>query len=75
MRATLDIDDDVLNAARELATAQNTPLGPVISQLARKALAREGATHWRNGVPLLRRRDPSAPRPSLQSVRVLRDDE
>jgi hypothetical protein len=38
MRTTLDIDDDVLTAAKELAKARNSTAGAVISGLARKAL-------------------------------------
>ncbi len=38
MRTTLDIDDDVLAAAKELAKARNATTGEVISELARKAL-------------------------------------
>ncbi len=38
MRTTVSIDDDVLNAARSLATQQRTPLGRVISDLMRKGL-------------------------------------
>ena len=37
-RTTLEIDDDVLAAAKELAKAQNSTAGQVISELARKAL-------------------------------------
>ena len=40
MRTTLDIDDDVLTAARELAEARKTTAGRVISALARQALSR-----------------------------------
>jgi hypothetical protein len=43
MRTTLDIDDDVLAAAKELAKAQNSTAGEVISELARKALTSTGA--------------------------------
>jgi hypothetical protein len=39
MRTTLDIDDDVLAAAKELAFRQNTTTGRAISDLARRALA------------------------------------
>jgi len=39
MRTTLDIDDDVLRAARELARRQKKTAGRVISDLARQALA------------------------------------
>jgi hypothetical protein len=38
MRTTLDIDDDVLEAAKELAKARKSTAGEVISGLARKAL-------------------------------------
>lgn len=38
MRTTLEIDDDVLNAARDLGRRQHRSLGSVISELARKAL-------------------------------------
>jgi hypothetical protein len=38
MRTTLDIDDDVLAAAKELAKSRNATAGQVISELARKAL-------------------------------------
>lgn len=37
MRTTLDISDDVLLAAKELARRRKKPLGQVISELARKA--------------------------------------
>ena len=39
MRTTLDIDDDVLRAARDLARRERKTAGRVISELARKALA------------------------------------
>lgn len=39
MRTTLDIDDDVLRAARDLARREKKTAGRVISDLARKALA------------------------------------
>ena len=65
MRTTLDIDDDVLNAARELARLQKTTAGHVISDLARKALTGAAApsgsagshgTVLRNGWYVLPRR-------------------
>lgn len=37
MRTTLDIADDVLYAAKELARREKKPLGQVISELARRA--------------------------------------
>ncbi len=39
MRTTLDIDDDVLAAVKELARREHTTAGTLISRLARRALA------------------------------------
>jgi hypothetical protein len=38
MRTTLEIDDDILHAAKELARAEKKTAGQVLSELARKAL-------------------------------------
>jgi hypothetical protein len=38
MRTTLDLDDDVLAAARELASGGQRSLGATISELARRGL-------------------------------------
>jgi hypothetical protein len=38
MRTTLDIDDAVLTAAKEIARRRHTTAGAVISELARRAL-------------------------------------
>jgi hypothetical protein len=38
MRTTLDIDDDILQVAKELARAENKTAGQVLSELARKGL-------------------------------------
>jgi len=55
MRTTLDIDDDVLTAAKERAAGENTTTGKVISDLARQALTRpaEGPLIKRNGFYVL----------------------
>jgi hypothetical protein len=74
VRTTLDIDDDVLNAAKELALSQRTTAGRVISELVRKALQPTGTARVRNGVPLLPRRPESAPRPTMHLVNTLRDE-
>lgn len=39
MRTTIDIEDDVLAAAKELARMQNLSAGQVVSSLLRRALA------------------------------------
>jgi Arc/MetJ family transcription regulator len=58
MRTTFDIDDDVLAAAKELASGQKTTVGKVISDLARKALthpAGRDEPRYRNGLRLMPR--------------------
>ncbi len=39
MRTTIDIEDDVLAAAKELARLQNVSAGQIVSRLVRQALA------------------------------------
>jgi len=43
MRTTIDIEDDVLAASKELARLQNVSVGQVISKLLRDALAGGGS--------------------------------
>jgi L-amino acid N-acyltransferase YncA len=43
MRTTLDIDDDILQAAKELARAERKTAGQVLSELARKGLTQAAA--------------------------------
>jgi hypothetical protein len=74
MRTTLAIDDDVLAAARELATTQRKSVGEVISFLARQALRpAEPNRRRRNGVPLLRV-DAKSPRVTSEMVHQLREE-
>ena len=75
MRTTLDIDDDVLQAAKELAAARRTTAGRVLSELARKGLERPGRVSPRNGVMVLPRRRQAGPRPTMRLVNELRDRE
>jgi hypothetical protein len=75
MRTTLDVDDDVLQAVKELAGLQKKTAGQLLSELARKALAPLPHTRsrMRNGVPLL----PSRPEASIMTmadVNRLRDE-
>ena len=74
VRTTLDIDPDVLQAAKELAEHRGTTAGKVLSDLARKALASRTRAAVRNGVPLLPRRPSGSPRPTLALVNRLRDE-
>lgn len=75
MRTTLDLDEDVLQAAKELAAVRGVTAGKVVSDLVRKALKPTGPIpKMRNGVPLL------PPRPdqrimTMKLVNELRDEE
>ncbi len=58
MRTTLDIEDDVLQAAKESAQREGGTTGKVISALARRGLAgphgkSRKSSSTRSGVPLL----------------------
>ena len=74
MRTTIDIDDDILQAAKELAAVRRMTAGRVISDLARKALEPARAGQMRNGVPVLPPRPAGAPRPTMKLVNAMRDD-
>jgi hypothetical protein len=52
MQTILDIDPDVLSAARKIAEQRNTTLGAVISELARRSLNPEPTSTTRNGIRL-----------------------
>lgn len=73
MRTTVDIDDDILLVAKEIARRQNTSMGKVISDLSRQALTRQAEVTMRNGIPLFPRRPGSAP-VTLELVNQLRDE-
>ena len=74
VRTTLDIDDEVLRAAKELAAQRGVTAGKVLSDLARQALAPKNTeSRERNGVPLLPPREGARP-VTLAAVNELRDD-
>lgn len=77
MRTTLDIEDDVLQAAKELAQQEGRTAGQVLSELARRGLAvpsqgRGKSARTRNGVPVLPSRREIV---TLEHVNRLRDEE
>ena len=72
MRTTLDIDDDVLQAAKEIGAMRGKTAGQVISEYARKAMAPPRDYTERNGVPILPRR-PGAPILTVERVEQLLD--
>jgi hypothetical protein len=74
VRTTLEIDDDLVQVARQLAQQRRTTMGHVISELARKAMEPGNAPRKRNGV-LLFDPKPGAKKPSMALVNRLRDEE
>ena len=71
----MDIDEDVLQAAKELAEYRRVTAGKVLSDLARKALTPTGpVAKVRNGVPLLPHR-PGSRIVTMKLVNELRDEE
>lgn len=74
VRTTLDIDDDILESIKEIASNRGTTAGSVLSELARKAMTPAEAPSIRNGVPLLPRRPVGSPKPTMALVNRLRDD-
>lgn len=73
MRTTLDIDDDVLDAARELARERGQSIGALISALARAGL-RPQSVEVVDGLPLIRATKDS-PVITSEMVRRALDDE
>jgi hypothetical protein len=62
MRITLEMDDDVLDAARAIARTERRPLGVVVSDLARRGLVPEHHRIDRDGgFPVFRVRPGTAP--------------
>lgn len=73
MRTTLNIEDDIVQVARQLARQRGTTIGQVISDLVRKALEPKTSSRVRNGVPLFSP-VPGAKKPNLALVNKLRDE-
>ena len=73
MRTTLNIEDDVLRAAKEIAQQRKTTVGRVLSDLARKSLTRKAPVSKKNGLPLFPIQ-PEAQVVTLELVNQLRDE-
>ena len=82
MRTTLDLDDDVLASAQEIARREKKTAGQVLSELARRALTQHAASgpgtrsaaipHWPSGSGL-----PFATRGAVvtnERIQMLRDE-
>ena len=73
MRTTLDIEEDILLAAKEIARQRAVTVGKVLSDLARQALTRRAAGATRHGLPLFPVQ-PDARVVTLELVNRLRDE-
>ena len=73
VRTTLEIDDDLVQVAKQLARKRGLTMGQVISELARAALEPKTRSTVRNGVPLFAPK-PGARKPHLALVNRLRDE-
>ncbi len=74
VRTTLDLEQDVLEAAKELARLRGLTAGQMVSALVRQALSGGGGGTVRNSVPVLPGRPPGGARPTMKRVNELRDD-
>jgi hypothetical protein len=76
MRTTLDIDDDILTAAKELAQRDRRTAGEMISELARRGLTasivQKKRPVMRSGVPILPSRGKLI---TLEHIQRIRDEE
>ena len=73
MRTTLDLEVEVLQAAKEIAAARGLSAGQVVSELLKKALTPARSSGTRNGVPLLGRKA-GAPPLTMAMVNQLREE-
>ena len=73
MRTTIDIEEDVLRAAKEIARQRGMTLGQVLSELARKSLIRKPPVSKKHGLPLFPIQ-PDAGVVTLELVNHLRDE-
>lgn len=77
MRTTLDIESDVLQAAKELAHYEKSTTGKVVSRLLRQALTSscdksQSDFIYKNGIPILASRGEIV---TLEHVQAIMDEE
>lgn len=74
MQMTLNIDDDVIAAARKIAESENRLVDDVISDLVRKSLFQPLRWEVRNGFPLIPRQFGSKP-VTNEMINALKDED
>jgi hypothetical protein len=72
MRTTLDIEEDILFAAKEIARKKGITTGKALSDMARQAFIRQVRGGSRNGLPLFPIQ-PNAGIITMEFVNQLRD--
>lgn len=73
MRTTVDLEEDVLLAAKEIARQRGNTVGQVISGLVRQALTQRAPVSTKHGLPLFPVQ-PNAGVVTLEWVNRLRDE-
>jgi hypothetical protein len=73
MRTTVDLEEDVLLAAKEIARQRGNTIGQVLSDLVRQALTRQIPVSTKQGLPLFPVQ-PDAGVVTLELVNRLRDE-
>jgi hypothetical protein len=73
MRTTLDIEGDILLAAKEIARQRGVTTGKVVSDLMRQAMTQPVAVTTRTGIPLFPVQVDAGPI-TLELVNQLRDE-
>lgn len=77
MRTTLDLDDDVLHSAKEIARREKKTAGQVLSELARRALTQGAAAATQREPPARHGFRPFAARGAVVTdalIQKLRDE-
>lgn len=74
MRTTIDIEEDVLLAAKEIAKQRKSTVGRVLSELARKSLTKKAVVSKKTGLPIFPVQ-PGAGVVTLELVNKLREEE
>jgi hypothetical protein len=73
MRTTVEIDDDLLNAARRMADARSVTIGEVICEWMRRGLHSAEKPQIRNGIPVFQV-GPNSPSITLADVQKAEDE-
>lgn len=74
MRTTIDIDDDLLNAAKRVADERSVSIDQLICEWMRRGLHSGEKPRLRNGIPVFQVRENSPP-VTLEDVQKAEDEQ